>query len=854
MDRACRSLIDRAPNRASATTARPGYRAAAGFAAAALLLALSAAAQAAETVVFSETFGVLDTDPVPYNCNPDFPAGWSRYNEDGLTPAADPKVDWVNAAWVVRENFLHDPLECAAFSTSWYSPAAAADDWLVTPAITIPAINSKLRFRAVAHDPDYPDGYEVRWATTNSVAALSANPPLLTVAAENDSWTSHEIDLSALAGQTVYLAFRNHSYDMFLLALDDIEVVSGVDYDGRLQSVRQPLADLLRVPLIQASPLQLGATVSNKGAFAITNAVVTAHVKLDGSEIHTATAMPIAYLAPDATAEVTMESYTLTQAGGVTVEYRLAIAEADEDTGNNVMTSLDLEVTDEELGADDGAATGEVGSGYGGKIGVTYHLKQASYLRAIRYYTTGTSTELAGDGIVGEIRSMAGIPGKPDALLAQTQPYLVPNPPVAGFVDLPLAEPLLLAPGDYYFGLVEPIADADESDALDLGLSDNIYQPGRNWVGLYGNDWTLLESFTTRNFERAVMVRALFFAHVADLNVTKSAPASIFSGQPLSYTIAVDNAGPDQADEILITEALPAGTTFASASGSGWSCLHNAGIVSCTRPTLAVGSASPITIDLTTPASGTLSSTTTLSSGSVDPDGAATASATTSIYYYDGTTQCLLANCQTGVSAEGNPTVSLNATDPESGQPITLQTEQLSDGTVRHRLTLYGSPNLITGAESLLPGTVTVIEPGDAGLPHIITRATAADGTGYEITAGADGHTAMRLSNTAGLVTKVDLLAPGAWTTLDALGELVTTFAIERDGTSWRAVVTISADGSGTSHFEQWDETDQQWMPYSRTIDPVVPFAPGFHLVVEPDALTGLRLTVQTAVAPLQHF
>jgi uncharacterized repeat protein (TIGR01451 family) len=350
------------------------------------------------------------------------------------------------------------------------------------------------------------------------------------------------------------------------------------------------------------------------------------------------------------------------------------------------------------------------------------------------------------------------------------------------------------------------------------------------------------------------MVRALFFAHVADLSVTKSAPATVVSGQPLSYTIAVDNAGPDQADEILVTEALPIGTTFVSATGSGWNCLHNTDIVNCTRPTLDVGSAPPITIDLTAPVSGTLSSTTTVTSGSADPDGPATASASTSIFYDDGTTQCLLADCQTGVSPDGNPTVTLDATDPQSGQAYLLESEQLPDGVLYQRLTLYGPPDIITGSESLLPGTRTVIETGDDGLPCIITRATAPDGTAYEITAGADSHATARLTNTEGIVTEVEILAPGAWITLDAEGQLVTTYAIERDGTQWRAVVTTLPGGSGTSHFEQWDEISQAWVLHSRTIDPVVPFAPGHRLIVEQDLLTGLRLTAQTAVAQQHYF
>src|SRR5690606_29902558 len=53
-----------------------------------------------------------------------FPSGWTLFNVDNRTPAAS--VAYVNDAWEVREDFRDAPTQCAAFSTSWYSPAGQA--------------------------------------------------------------------------------------------------------------------------------------------------------------------------------------------------------------------------------------------------------------------------------------------------------------------------------------------------------------------------------------------------------------------------------------------------------------------------------------------------------------------------------------------------------------------------------------------------------------------------------------------------------------------------------------------------------------------------------------------------------
>jgi hypothetical protein len=149
--------------------------------------------------------------------------GWSLIDVDGHTP--DPSVSFVSDAWVVTDEY-ESGTNFGAYSTSWYAPAAQADDWLITPQITLgPA--SDLSWQAWAPDATFPDGYQVRISTgMPTVVDFMANPALLTIADEADSFTSHAVDLAAAGyvGQAVYIAFRNDSNDEFILVVDDVRV------------------------------------------------------------------------------------------------------------------------------------------------------------------------------------------------------------------------------------------------------------------------------------------------------------------------------------------------------------------------------------------------------------------------------------------------------------------------------------------------------------------------------------------------------------------------------------------------------------------------------------------------------
>ena len=124
----------------------------------------------------------------------------------------------------------------------------------------------------------------------------------------------------------------------------------------------------------------------------------------------------------------------------------------------------------------------------------------------------------------------------------------------------------------------------------------------------------------------------------ANLAIAKvGTPDPVVGGANLTYTLTVSNAGPNASGDIVITDSLPPSVSFVSAAGSGWTCNHSAGTVTCTRPgPHAAGAAIPaITlVGRVNAAGGTVTNSVSVApatGGTADPDTAnntATASTT----------------------------------------------------------------------------------------------------------------------------------------------------------------------------------------------------------------------------------
>lgn len=106
----------------------------------------------------------------------------------------------------------------------------------------------------------------------------------------------------------------------------------------------------------------------------------------------------------------------------------------------------------------------------------------------------------------------------------------------------------------------------------------------------------------------------LYTTGAADLAVTKTAsPDTVDVGDELTYTITVTNNGPDDATGVTVSDDLPDGVTFVSATPSQGSCAEADGTVTCDIGNLAVKGAAPATVDIVVAidAEGSLSNTAT---------------------------------------------------------------------------------------------------------------------------------------------------------------------------------------------------------------------------------------------------
>ena len=167
------------------------------------------------------------------------PEGWTVHDVDGLNTAM--QTSFVTDALVVS-NAVAGP-NYWAVSTSWYSPAGQSDDWIISPSLTL-AATATLVWSALAIDPLFPDGYEVYVvpSTVPEFADFVANgdptdflaldelvvpsaAPVFAVVAEEAELQSRSVVIGGLAGQNVYIAFRNNSDDMNLLLIDNVWVI-----------------------------------------------------------------------------------------------------------------------------------------------------------------------------------------------------------------------------------------------------------------------------------------------------------------------------------------------------------------------------------------------------------------------------------------------------------------------------------------------------------------------------------------------------------------------------------------------------------------------------------------------------
>jgi len=458
------------------------------IAALALLLTLCAAPVRAQ-VSIAEDFNPSDTEPtcatLPFDS---FAPGWLLRNVDNRTPATN--VAYVTRAWIVREDFRDDPTNCAAFSTSWYNPVGAANDFMCTPQLTLGS-NPLLTWRAVAYDPQVRDGYEVRVMRTAPTGGTGAQGNLLTsstlvttVAAENATWTSRQASLAPLgfANETAWVCFRNNSNDMFLLAIDDV-VVRNFGPDAEL---RDPAtgSQFSKVPSWGNFPVAPAAAVAAAGGTAISNVLVSVASRVNGADRWLWQSGEIASIAAGASATPVFDSSApMNEPGTWTTRYVAFISESDVYAGNNAAVSAQVEAGSEELTrVVEGTfqATGVSANG-GGELGSLYDLVVRTQLRAVKYTLFATPAPgWVGKNVVANLRAWDGANGRPGAIIASTVPH-VATAALADVTATFVGGPVLLNPGRYVVTIAEPLGQP-----MPLATTDRIFTANTTWAFVPG--------------------------------------------------------------------------------------------------------------------------------------------------------------------------------------------------------------------------------------------------------------------------------------------------------------------------------------------------------------------------------
>src|SRR5690348_10884657 len=150
-------------------------------------------------------------------------------------------------------------------------------------------------------------------------------------------------------------------------------------------------------------------------------------------------------------------------------------------------------------------------------------------------------------------------------------------------------------------------AKIDSVTIWGLGDDDSWLNPssGKAGCGVTAADAPLpFDSYLQHKYAYTGIVNPLSLPG-ANLSLTMTPnSATIVSGSPVSYTIAVTNNGPNDAANLTLTTSGPASTAFQSITApSGWKCstpaIGGTGQVSCTAPALANGASVQFTLTAT---------------------------------------------------------------------------------------------------------------------------------------------------------------------------------------------------------------------------------------------------------------
>ncbi len=160
--------------------------------------------------------------------NDGIPEDFALYDVDGNTPTAAMQKEGfeVGKPWISM-SVLTDAKNLSIGSTSAYTPAGTANDWIVLPAITLESEYAYFMWTA-ANLTSKRDGYKILISTKGNTVDDFDDAGVLYETATGEQQAlylyTHMVSLKEYAGQTVYIAVVNNSTNKSILIMDDFWV------------------------------------------------------------------------------------------------------------------------------------------------------------------------------------------------------------------------------------------------------------------------------------------------------------------------------------------------------------------------------------------------------------------------------------------------------------------------------------------------------------------------------------------------------------------------------------------------------------------------------------------------------
>jgi uncharacterized repeat protein (TIGR01451 family) len=249
----------------------------------------------------------------------------------------------------------------------------------------------------------------------------------------------------------------------------------------------------------------------------------------------------------------------------------------------------------------------------------------------------------------------------------------------------------------------------------------------------------------------------------ADLSLTKSAsPVPGVPGTDETFTLKAHNAGPDKAENLKVSDPLPAGLTYTSASAD---CSFAGGTVTCTASSLAVGDSQSFTVVARLDSSLTVGvvNAATVDSSTADPD-PNNNSAIASVPFGPKSALSITKTASTSSLVAGGQvtyTLAVQDTGPSDASGVTVSDPLPAGQTIVSAIPSQGSCTIAAGVVCAL-GTVA-----DGGSAQVLVTANVKPNLAGEfknvasVTSGQPDPESGNNSSSSSVAVTPPVVAPG---------------------------------------------------------------------------------------------